>query len=156
MGQQYDVQQVCLNGHLITDYARTQPNSRREFCEVCGATTIVDCPNCGHFIRGYLHIDGVLAVSYTEVADICPDCGKPFPWLASKRAVVHEWLETLESPTPEAKEQISEMLDDVFVKNARSDLAAHKIKKLVAGFVDEERTLFLKALKDATASGIKI
>lgn len=80
----YDVKQVCVNGHQITDFARTQPESRRNFCDRCGARTITTCANCGTEIEGYPHIEGVFGSSGSDPPDYCPTCGVPFPWAASK------------------------------------------------------------------------
>jgi hypothetical protein len=32
----YNVMQVCLNGHRITDAAATYPHDRKQFCDACG------------------------------------------------------------------------------------------------------------------------
>ncbi len=47
-----DVMQVCLNGHVITDLARTYPERRRTACDRCGAATIDRCPTCGTELPG--------------------------------------------------------------------------------------------------------
>jgi len=46
MGYQ-DTQQICLNGHQITDNYNRSPEFRRTFCDKCGAKTIHQCPKCG-------------------------------------------------------------------------------------------------------------
>jgi hypothetical protein len=81
----HDTQQVCLNGHQITDNYHRSLEFRRKFCATCGAETIHKCPNCGHEIRGDYHVDGVVAIGFpTAVPTHCENCGTPFPWTEKK------------------------------------------------------------------------
>ena len=52
MPEEYDVQQVCENGHQITDCYNIKPERRKEFCQECGAATRTTCPNCNKEIQG--------------------------------------------------------------------------------------------------------
>ncbi len=76
----YDTQQVCLNGHQITECYNRYPQHRKDYCEKCGAQTIFKCPGCSTEIKGDYHVDGVIGSSRTNVPDFCEKCGKPFPW----------------------------------------------------------------------------
>jgi hypothetical protein len=77
----HDVQQVCLNGHQITDRYREAPQFRRDFCDTCGAKTIHQCPQCTTEIKGDYHVDGVIAIGFiTPVPKFCEKCGNKFPW----------------------------------------------------------------------------
>lgn len=81
----YDVQQVCLNGHQITDNYNRYPQHRKSFCDICGEATIHQCQECNHPIRGDYHVDGVIGFgSEIEVPTHCSNCGKPFPWTSKK------------------------------------------------------------------------
>jgi len=55
----YDVAQICLNGHVITELA-LKPDYRQDFCSRCGARTITECEACHKGIRGFLHGSGYL------------------------------------------------------------------------------------------------
>jgi len=37
---EYDVQQVCANGHQITAYYHHHPEDREDYCGICGEKTI--------------------------------------------------------------------------------------------------------------------
>lgn len=77
----YDTQQVCLNGHQITDNYHRSSEFRRPFCNKCGAKTIHQCPNCGTEIKGCYHVEGMLVIgSPTPVPKFCEKCGTSFPW----------------------------------------------------------------------------
>lgn len=81
----HDTQQVCLNGHQITDNYHRSSEFRRKFCATCGAETIHKCPKCEHEIRGDYHVKGVVAIGFsTAVPTHCENCGTPFPWTEKK------------------------------------------------------------------------
>src|SRR5262245_11220774 len=81
----YDVMQVCLNGHMITEFAQSQPESKRDHCQKCGAPTITHCTDtaCSTKIKGHLSVPGVIG-GYRSDDDpppaFCEKCGKPYPW----------------------------------------------------------------------------
>ena len=81
MGQ-YDAQQVCLNGHQITDSYYRHAQHRATHCKQCGASTIHQCPACGTDIKGDYHVDGAFFVAggSAEIPTHCESCGVPFPW----------------------------------------------------------------------------
>jgi len=77
----YDVMQVCVNGHVITDYYNAMPEDREEFCDVCGQKTMVACPKCKSPIRGGLLTMGMpLEGEPAPIPDHCPACGAAYPW----------------------------------------------------------------------------
>lgn len=77
----YDVMQVCLDGHRITDCLRSQPHHGREHCPDCGSRTISKCPKCATDIPGYYHVPGFISSSEgPKPPTHCGKCGEPFPW----------------------------------------------------------------------------
>lgn len=80
----YDVQQVCLNGHQITDCYNRSPEFRKNFCDKCGERTIHECPECHHPIKGYYNVENVISMSETPIPSHCENCGKPYPWSVPK------------------------------------------------------------------------
>jgi hypothetical protein len=52
MSGNYDIQQVCENGHQITGCYSISEVERQKFCQKCGAPTIIACPNCSIEIQG--------------------------------------------------------------------------------------------------------
>lgn len=84
----YDTQQVCLNGHQITDNYHGHPEFRKDFCDKCGERTIHVCPNCDSEIRGEYHAGGITVLGFsTPVPEFCHVCGKPYPWTEKKQEV---------------------------------------------------------------------
>ena len=76
----YDTMQVCLNGHVITDDADSQPETKRNFCERCGATTATQCPKCNAKIHGSRRMQNGWATSVKTAPKNCHGCGEPYPW----------------------------------------------------------------------------
>ena len=86
-GNWQDVQQVCLNGHQVTDSLGTDPQYGRQHCQKCGARTITKCPACNADIPGTYHYEGVVGGFESEpVPEFCAGCGAPFPWSGKKAA----------------------------------------------------------------------
>ena len=80
---EYDVQQVCENGHQITDSYNSTPNERKDFCDKCGAPTITSCKHCGTPLKGDI-IDRFTIDVGTEVPSHCSSCGNLFHGLINK------------------------------------------------------------------------
>lgn len=144
-----DTRQVCLNGHVITDYAVSQPQSRRSHCGECGAPTITACQICGNAMRGYRHISGVFHVSSHALERACPDCGNAHPWTAAKQEVVAEWLAAIDSWTDSERAEVKGLLPEIYMNTPRSELALFKLKKHLAGIDPDTLRPFVKALREA-------
>lgn len=100
MSGNYDVQQVCENGHQITGCYNFRPDGQKKFCQECGAATIIACPTCDVEIQG-VRIEKVVQSEWLEagrgrggskmvpgrpvnVPSYCSNCGKPYPWTENK------------------------------------------------------------------------
>jgi hypothetical protein len=94
-----DIQQVCLNGHQITDSFHKHSDSRKDFCPQCGESTITQCQNCKADIPGHRYSDGVLAVYTATLPSHCHACGKPYPWTEKRQKQVTPLMETA-APNP--------------------------------------------------------
>lgn len=79
-----DIQQVCLNGHQITDSHNSSPEHRQDFCTECGAATITACPECRNPIKGDYITPGVFVACSTPVPEHCEHCGTSFPWAKNR------------------------------------------------------------------------
>ncbi|MCG2829777.1 MAG: DUF2321 domain-containing protein [Desulfobacteraceae bacterium] len=88
----YDIQQVCLNGHQITDSYNRSPELRKKYCNKCGAETVHECPECNHPIKGDHYVEDVLVIGHlTPVPSHCENCGKPYPWEKPKKSVTESF-----------------------------------------------------------------
>lgn len=86
-----DIQQVCLNGHQITDAVKRTPDETRKHCPDCGAKTITNCPECDSTIPGYTFYDPIIGGGdIASVPSHCHNCGSPFPWTKRNETIVSE------------------------------------------------------------------
>ncbi|MFM5170482.1 DUF2321 domain-containing protein [Aeromonas veronii] len=81
----FDVQQVCLKGHQITDRYNSATQYRRNYCSECGSETIHQCPECKSPIPGDYHSDTLIIGYSTPVPSHCENCGEAFPWTKEKK-----------------------------------------------------------------------
>lgn len=80
-----DTMQVCLKGHVINAGTQKNPQYNKDFCDLCGAKTITNCPNCNAPIPGDMQDNGVVVMGFTNLAPAyCQSCGMPFPWKTEK------------------------------------------------------------------------
>lgn len=129
MNTQYK-QQVCLNGHQITDRAPMNEITN-EFCEKCGVSVIDSCPNCHKPILGYVAVDGVVDLTtYTyPVPKYCRYCGQPYPWTKTALESLDEIVE-LSQLSESDKEQLKSSSPDLIGDNPKSKVAALKWKTI--------------------------
>lgn len=85
----FDVAQICLNGHVINSFVETLPGNNRRFCKECGEATITNCPACdapipGSYAGGYVSIDPEKPALDYRAPDFCEECGTAFPWRRAK------------------------------------------------------------------------
>ena len=123
MTSDYDVAQICLNGHVINAYAKTHPEHNEKYCSKCGKETIMRCPSCYKDIRGNYHIPEVYLPEY-EIPKWCYECGKPYPWTLEKLQAAKELTNEIENLTDDEKELLKTSLEDIVSDNPRTQLGA--------------------------------
>lgn len=90
MREGYDVMQVCLNGHMITDTAMRDPYRQKPNCPECGARTITECLKCSAPIQGAPL--GAFSFQKRPVPPFCWSCGAEYPW---REAAIAKRIEKL-------------------------------------------------------------
>ena len=75
-----DSMQVCLNGHVISDRIKKNPEDTKPFCDECGEKTIAACPKCNEPIPGVKHQSRVTIAYQLQAPNNCHNCGAAFPW----------------------------------------------------------------------------
>jgi hypothetical protein len=61
----------------------------------------------------------------------CYNCGKPYPWTEAKLVAAKEYTEELEELNAEDKVALIGTFDDLVANTPRTELAAHRFKKLI-------------------------
>jgi hypothetical protein len=133
MTSYYDVGLICRNGHVVNRSARDFPQRNSKFCTDCGAAAIDACVQCRTPIRGYYHVPGVVSVGDRyRPPSFCHECGTPYPWTEEKLAAAKELALELEDLTDEEREEVVKDLDEVVRDTPRTEVAAFKLRRLLA------------------------
>ncbi|MHB8601937.1 MAG: DUF2321 domain-containing protein [Nitrosotalea sp.] len=140
-----DNAQICLNGHVITEFAISQPNSCENFCNKCGQPTIRNCPTCEESIRGYRHMTGVIYTSESVAPNFCINCGNSYPWTKIKLDAAKELVQMQSNITSEEQETLNQSIDDIVKDTPRTNIAVLKFKHLM-GKVGIETASALKEI----------
>jgi len=127
----YDVAQICLNGHLITSMAKSNPEFTQKYYDKCGAETISSCPYCEEFIRGNYIVWRVAYIGGYKIPKYCHNCGKPYPWTESKIKAAKELVNEIKELSSEEKNILKQSIDDLIKEVPREELAALRFKKLI-------------------------
>jgi hypothetical protein len=148
MPENYDVQQVCENGHQITDCYNLNPEKRKKFCQDCGAPTLTACPSCGKDIEGALHKSVTMTPSVLEarsnlrvgsqkttisipavVPNHCKNCGEPYPWTKKIQAAIQCMIK-YDKLNDEEKKSISQDIKNINKDIHEAEQSAWRIKRL--------------------------
>lgn len=147
----YDVMQVCLNGHQITDAAEMMPDHMKPFCPDCGEKTIVACPDCGTPIQG--HLKNVLSARQSPVRNNCHQCGTAYPWRQHALAAAVEVM-GMELEGQDATDAAA-LIAAVSVDTPRTELSALKLKKLLGKLSKPVYDVAIKIIGDVAAATAK-
>lgn len=129
--RRYNKQQVCLNGHIVTNYGTTSPEDLKKFCSECGEATLMACPKCQSALRGEEIDPEVVVVGFVAPPPAyCPECGTAFPWTKRKLDAVMELAELVESDAVEL-EKLKQSIGDLATETPRTPVAVARMKKLL-------------------------
>ena len=151
----YDVQEVCLNGHLITSFAKSQPESRRAHCSSCGEKTISACTSCSAPLRGHRHLSGVISLGFDDVDRFCDSCGALMPWTERGLTSVLEIAAMSAAINETEQETLRDTLRALMVPSAQTELAALKLRRAISRLDEYERAALLRTLKVHATEGAK-
>lgn len=156
----YDVAQVCLNGHLINDNSRTQPQHNEDHCSKCGEPTIDLCQSCGTPIRGSYEVEGFADFSEPRkrVDPFCHRCGKPYPWTERGLKAAKELADEFEGLAPGEREELKKSLDELVKDSPTAEVAGFRFKRLMkkagAGSVEVMKTVVSDLLSETLKKSV--
>jgi hypothetical protein len=150
----YDTAQVCQEGHLITDFADSQPETKKNFCPKCGAATITACPNCSSKIKGFKHFSGVVSLDF-QLDSFCDNCGCPYPWSDSKLKAAIDLSAELEGLTDQEREDLKKSLPDLLRNVPNTSVAATRFKRIIRKASNKGGELMWEILKDVASDAAK-
>lgn len=153
----YDVAQICLNGHVITERTQRAPERMQKFCKQCGEPTITECQNCNAPIRGYYQVEGVVTLSAgaPTAPSYCHECGHPYPWSEKKLEAAWELADELEELNDEEKEKLKNSLEDITRDSPKTELATTRVKKILGKLGKESYEIAKNILIDLATEAAK-
>lgn len=144
MPSHYDVAQVCLNGHLVSDRSQSRPEFSKKFCPDCGAETITQCRDCGQAIQGALHTTYIVRSRFLRqpptqrtmtndgsVRAYCHACGKPYPWTSRTIEAAQAFAQEQDELTDSDKLLLESSIPDLVADTPRTSVAVVRFKKLM-------------------------
>lgn len=148
----YDVAQICLNGHLINDATKENPQHNQQFCDKCGSPTIFNCQKCRAEIRGDYHMEAVLAPSSFEMPSFCINCGAAFPWTEAKIQAARDLASGLSGTD---KAEWDQSVEEIVHDTPKSTAAATKIKRFLDKFGKPIANTFKDLVVDLVSEAAK-
>ncbi len=134
MSGNYDVQQVCENGHQITGCYHIGEGERQEFCQKCGAPTIIACPICNKEIQGDKlgeDWDGYWdSVESAIVPSYCSNCGKPYPWTENKIMTAIQIFAEFGNLDEQEQKDIEQDINNITKDIPQAEFSAMRIKRI--------------------------
>ena len=124
----YQVAQVCINGHVVTDTIKSLDDVKGEFCETCGKRTITACQKCKEFIKGQFYNPDFVFIGTLDPPSFCFSCGNPFPWTESKIRALKELIDFENNLNEDEKKTMKENIDDIISETPRTNVAVVKFK----------------------------
>lgn len=148
----FDLAQICKNGHLINDFARTEPHNNKNYCDQCGKSTITACPSCKCAIKGYNHASNV--GMKLPIPSYYNNCGHPYPWTTIKIEVAKELANELDLNDSD-KITFSENFESILHDSPKTILAANRIKNVLSKASKSVPEAFYKLLVDVISETAK-
>jgi hypothetical protein len=153
--RRYDGQQVCLNGHIVTNYANTSPEDRKKFCHYCGQPTIMACESCNAPLQGAEIDPEVVVIGFDfPPPAFCHECGAPHTWTRRKINTAIELAAEVETD-PRELEKLRDSIGDLTTETPRTPLAVARFKKLVAKAGSAMGPAISKILSDIASEAIQ-
>jgi hypothetical protein len=158
-----DFAQICINGHVITQALLTYPQRAKNFCDICGARTVQECPKCHKQIRGVYHNRNGGTVRTNPSTpnappSFCLECGHPFPWTEQRLNAAKRLARENAGFTPEETEQFVKSLESIVGRTPDSPLATSRMNKLLTkggkAVSDGLRDIFVDVMSEAVKKTI--
>jgi len=153
---QYDMAQICLNGHIINTHAETEPEYSKNHCSECGAETITSCRRCGAKILGQLHPSPkYLRLPMFGAPKFCWNCGALYPWTETRLNAAHALASKIKGISKEERRFLYQSIDDLVANTAQTNVAIVRIKQIMSKIGPEMRDTFKEVLIEVLSEAAK-
>jgi hypothetical protein len=146
----YDVAQICLNGHVVNERFKSEPQHNQDYCARCGKRTITACLKCEKTIPGaYTGMRG-----FVTAPAHCTGCGTELPWTEQR---IQAAFELFADEVAEAAERkaFEENLRQVSQDGPAAQVAASRLVRTLKKVRDVTRSLIYDVLKSVAGEAAK-
>jgi hypothetical protein len=151
----FDIAQVCPNGHVANSETQRHADFNRPFCEKCGEKTLIACPACNRPIRGKYRAEGFITSNRFTPPSYCFACGKPFPW--TERAIQAAIQLSVEEGNLQGDdaEQFKNAVGDIVRDTPATPVAVSRMRKLMGKIGPQAAQFVRDTLKDVVSESVK-
>jgi len=125
---QYQIAQICLNGHIVTSDTSDRPGSN--YCVQCGEQTTSACENCNAPIRG-IEIAEYVILPLDHPPAFCYNCGNPYEWTRRQIEAAKDLADEVDNLPEAERERAKDSFVDLLSDNPRTKVAVVRIEKLI-------------------------
>ena len=152
----YELAQICMNGHVVTDTARDYPQRTSKVCRECGEATITTCPGCNSEIPGEYIVPGVYsAVSHFRKPAYCGSCGRAFPWTERALTALKEMAKEADELSAEDQKALGDSFEDVVAEGPRAALGLSRLRRLLPKVAKPTAEAMKRVLSDVVSEATK-
>lgn len=151
----YDTAQICMNGHVVTATARSNPRFRKSFCDKCGEPTTMECPECGAPVQGSYHDLSAIGFPDYHPPNYCHNCGKPFSWTTRAIDAAAQLVSDDESLTDEETATFQRDLREIVRDSPQARVSANRIKKFLGKATAETASAIREILLNSVSESAK-
>jgi len=145
---------ICLDGHVINDSMRDQPQLNKKHCPQDGKPTISECPECHQPIAGEIHYSNVFGAHDFKLPAFCIECGKPYPWTTAKQNAAKELIEELELSVEDQK-TLEVSIDQIGKNDIQAQVGATKINRIIKSIKSTTGEILHKLVVDISSETAK-
>ena len=145
---------ICVNGHVINREAGRNPGPYVRFCTECGGQVLDRCPSCHESIRGQVRTPQRYDPVWTRPNN-CHGCGQPYPWRVARIENLVEAIDSVEGVDETDRQSVKDAIPDVIAETPKTDTAAARMKRFLAGLPGEGAALVRKALDSVVIQTVK-
>lgn len=149
-----DTALICLDGHIINNSMKDQPQLNKKHCPQDGKLTISKCPECHQPIAGEIHYSNVVGAHDFKLPSFCIECGKSYPWTTAKQNAVKELAKELQLSIEDQK-TLEISIDQIGKDNTQAQVGATKINRIMKSVTSTTGEILHKLIVDISSETAK-
>lgn len=151
----FDIAQICINGHVVNSTYRADPEYNKNFCDTCGAKTIIQCQSCNAAIKGEHYTPGVLSMGGYYKPAFCDSCGSAYPWVQGAKDASFQLIDFADTLTDIEKNDFKNCIADLMTQSPKTIVAQVKFVKYSTKAGADIASGLKSTLEDVVAETVK-